>query len=174
MVLEAIYEEQFSTCSHGFRPQRSCHTALEQITKAFCGTKWYIEGDIKGFFDNINHDVMIKILEKRIKDSRFIRLIRKFLNAGYIEDWQYFKSYGGTPQGGIISPILANIYLDQLDKYMEEYIVRFDKGKRKEVNKQYDTTNVRKDVQKMLLKKLKQQRNETRLFALLKRMTVLC
>jgi group II intron reverse transcriptase/maturase len=153
MVLEAIYEEQFSTCSHGFRPQRSCHTALEQITKAFCGTKWYIEGDIKGFFDNINHDVMIKILEKRIKDSRFIRLIRKFLNAGYIEDWQYFKSYGGTPQGGIISPILANIYLDQLDKYMEEYIVRFDKGKRKEVNKQYRHYQRKKGRAKNALKK---------------------
>ena len=153
MVLEAIYEEQFSTCSHGFRPQRSCHTAIEQITKAFCGTKWYIEGDIKGFFDNINHDVMIKILEKRIKDSRFIRLIRKFLNAGYIEDWQYFKSYGGTPQGGIISPILANIYLDKLDKYMEEYIVRFDKGKRKEVNKQYRHYQRKKGRAKNALKK---------------------
>lgn len=117
---------------------------------------------------------MIKILEKRIKDSRFIRLIRKFLNAGYIEDWQYFKSYGGTPQGGIISPILANIYLDQLDKYMEEYIVRFDKGKRKEVNKQYRHYQRKKGRAKNALKKLKQQRNETRLFALLKRMTVLC
>jgi len=85
---------------------------------------------------------MIKILEKRIGDCRFIRLIRKFLNAGYIEDWQYFKSYDGTQQGGIISPILANIYLDQLDKYMEEYASKFDKGVRKEV------TNVRKDVQK--------------------------
>ena len=137
MILEAIYEGHFEDCSHGFRPHRGCHTAMASLQKGGSGTRWFIEGDIKGFFDNINHDVMIKILEKRIKDSRFIRLIRKFLNAGYIEDWQYFKSYGGTPQGGIISPILANIYLDQLDKYMEEYIVRFDKGKRKEVNKQY-------------------------------------
>ena len=111
MVLETIYEESFEYTSHGFRPKRSCHTALKQIEKSFCGVKWYIEGDIKGFFDNINHDVMIGILEERINDVRFIRLIRKFLNVGYIEDWEYFHTYNGTPQGGIISPVLANIYL---------------------------------------------------------------
>lgn len=99
--------------------------------------KWYIEGDIKGFFDNINHDVMIEILKERINDVRFIRLIRKFLNAGYIEDWEYFHTYNGTPQGGIISPVLANIYLDKLDKYMAEYIAKFDRNARKEVNPQY-------------------------------------
>jgi len=162
MILEAIYEGQFSDCSHGFRPQRSCHTAMEQISKSFCGAKWYIEGDIKGFFDNINHDVMIKILEKRIGDCRFIRLIRKFLNAGYIEDWQYFKSYDGTPQGGIISPILANIYLDQLDKYMEEYTSKFDKGVRKEVSKLYRHYQRKKGRAKVALKKAKtaEERNE--------------
>ena len=112
MVLEAIYEDSFEDTSHGFRPKRSCHTALKQIEKSFCGVKWYIEGDIKGFFDNINHDVMIGILKERINDARFIRLIRKFLNAGYIEDWKLFHTYNGTPQGGIVSPILANIYLD--------------------------------------------------------------
>jgi group II intron reverse transcriptase/maturase len=162
MILEAIYEGQFSDCSHGFRPQRSCHNAMEQISKSFCGAKWYIEGDIKGFFDNINHDVMIKILEKRIGDCRFIRLIRKFLNAGYIEDWQYFKSYDGTPQGGIISPILANIYLDQLDKYMEEYASKFDKGVRKEVSKLYRHYQRKKGRAKVALKKAKtaEERNE--------------
>lgn len=162
MILEAIYEGQFSDCSHGFRPQRSCHTAMEQISKSFCGAKWYIEGDIKGFFDNINHDVMIKILEKRIGNCRFIRLIRKFLNAGYIEDWQYFKSYDGTPQGGIISPILANIYLDQLDKYMEEYASKFDKGVRKEVSKLYRHYQRKKGRAKVTLKKAKtaEERNE--------------
>ena len=162
MILEAIYEGQFSNCSHGFRPQRSCHTAMEQISKSFCGAKWYIEGDIKGFFDNINHDVMIKILERRIGDCRFIRLIRKFLNAGYIEDWQYFKSYDGTPQGGIISPILANIYLDQLDKYMEEYASKFDKGVRKEVSKLYRHYQRKKGRAKVALKKAKtaEERNE--------------
>ncbi len=137
MILCAIYEEQFENCSHGFRPQCSCHTAITQITKSFCGVKWYVGGDIKGFFDNINHDIMIKILSERISDERFLRLVRKFLNAGYIEDWKLHKTYSGTPQGGIISPMLANIYLDKLDKYMMEYIQKFNKGERKEKNKLY-------------------------------------
>jgi group II intron reverse transcriptase/maturase len=137
MVLEAIYEGQFENCSHGFRPQRSCHTAIKQIGVTFCGVKWYVEGDIKGFFDNINHDIMIGILEERITDDRFIRLIRKFLNAGYIEDWVFGKTYSGTPQGGIISPILANIYLDRLDKYMTEYAAKFEKGLRKKKRTEY-------------------------------------
>jgi group II intron reverse transcriptase/maturase len=128
MVLEAIYEGYFDDSSHGFRPQRSCHTALTSIQKTFNGTKWVIEGDIKGFFDNINHDVLVDILKERVADERFIRLIRKFLNAGYIEDWRLHKTFSGTPQGGIISPILANIYLDKFDKYMEEYAQSFNKG----------------------------------------------
>jgi group II intron reverse transcriptase/maturase len=134
MVLEAIYERSFEYCSHGFRPNKSCHTALAQIHKTYNGAKWFIEGDIKGFFDNINHDVMINILKERITDERFIRLIRKFLNAGYLEDWKLHKTYSGTPQGGIVSPLLANIYLDKLDKYMKEYILKFNKGKKKEPN----------------------------------------
>ena len=152
MVLEAIYEESFEYTSHGFRPKRSCHTALKQIEKSFCGVKWYIEGDIKGFFDNINHDVMIGILEERINDVRFIRLIRKFLNAGYIEDWKYFHTYNGTPQGGIISPVLANIYLDKLDKYMAEYAAKFDRNARKEVNPQYRHYQRKKERAKKALK----------------------
>lgn len=136
MVLEAIYERSFENTSHGFRPKRSCHTALAQIQKEFNGIKWFVEGDIKGFFDNINHNVLIQTLEERITDQRFIRLIRKFLNAGYIEDWKFHKTYSGTPQGGIISPILANIYLDKLDKYMREYILKFDKGKNRKRNEE--------------------------------------
>ncbi len=131
MVLEAIYEGSFEKSSHGFRPNKSCHTALVSIQKSFNNTKWFIEGDIKGFFDNIDHEVLINILRERIADDRFIRLIRKFLNAGYVEDWVFHKSYSGTPQGGIISPILANIYLDKFDKYMKEYIEKFNKGKRR-------------------------------------------
>lgn len=134
MILEAIYEGSFDMNSHGFRPKRSCHTALRQIQRTFNGARWFIEGDIKGFFDNIDHGVMISILEKRISDERFLRLIRKFLNAGYLEDWTYHKTYSGTPQGGIISPMLANIYLDQLDRYVREYIQCFDKGKERADN----------------------------------------
>ena len=129
MVLEAIYEGQFENHSHGFRPKHSCHTALADVQKTFSGVKWFVEGDIKGFFDNINHQVLINTLKERISDERFIRLIRKFLNAGYIENWKFHNSYSGTPQGGIVSPILANIYLDKLDKYMKEYTEKFDKGR---------------------------------------------
>ena len=137
MILEAIYEGSFENCSHGFRHDRSCHTALDQIQTRFTGAKWFIEGDIKGFFDNIHHDILINILKERISDDRFIRLIRKFLKAGYIEDWVYHKTYSGTPQGGTISPILANIYLDKLDKYMQEYIQKFNKGKDRKRNPEY-------------------------------------
>ena len=109
----------FFNTSHGFRPERSCHTALLAIKREYTGTKWFIEGDIKGFFDNINHEVLINILKEKIDDGRFIRLIRKFLRAGYLENWKFHRTYSGTPQGGIISPILANIYLDKFDKYMQ-------------------------------------------------------
>lgn len=128
LLLEAVYEGSFVKSSQGFRPKHSCHTALSQIQRCFTGVKWFVEGDIKGFFDNIDHEIMTSILAERIKDERFLRLIRKFLKAGYLEDWTYHKTYSGTPQGGIISPILANIYLDKLDCYMEEMKKEFDKG----------------------------------------------
>jgi group II intron reverse transcriptase/maturase len=144
MILEAIYEGHFEKCSHGFRPHRSCHTALASIQESFVGAKWFIEGDIKGFFDNINHDIMIGILRERIADERFLKLIQKFLNAGYVEDWIFHKTYSGTPQGGIISPILANIYLDKLDKYMMEYASEFKKGKSRKVNPEFKRINSRK------------------------------
>jgi group II intron reverse transcriptase/maturase len=152
MILEAIYEGSFEHSSHGFRPQRSCHTALMQITKSFNGAKWFIEGDIKGFFDNINHDVLIGILQERISDERFIRLIRKFLNAGYIEDWVYHKTYSGTPQGGIVSPILANIYLDRLDKYIKEYIKRFDLGEGRTPSRERSQLEYDKRIATQMLK----------------------
>lgn len=110
---------------------------MRMIQNRFTRCKWFVEGDIKGFFDNIDHNVMIGILRKRIKDERFLRLIRKFLNAGYMEDNQVHQSYSGTPQGGIISPILANIYLDQFDKYMAEFKKRFDRGNKRAVNVEY-------------------------------------
>ena len=140
MILESIYEGHFEETSHGFRPNRSCHTALACIQKYYTGCKWFIEGDIEAFFDMINHDVLINILAERINDARFLRLIRKFLNAGYMEEWQFHKTYSGTPQGGIISPILANVYLDKLDKYMEEYAEKFSIGVRRAHNPKYTET----------------------------------
>ena len=143
MVLEAIYERHFEWTSHGFRPNRSCHTALKSLQNNFNGAKWFIEGDIKGFFDNIDHNVLIEIMKGRIADDRFLRLIRKFLNAGYMEEWQFNKTYSGTPQGGIISPILANIYLDKFDKYMNEYANKFNKGTVRSRNKDICKLNSR-------------------------------
>ncbi|SEL14332.1 reverse transcriptase/maturase family protein [Bacteroides thetaiotaomicron] len=157
MVLEAMYESSFEYTSHGFRPNRSCHTALAHVQKEFSGAKWFVEGDIKGFFDNINHDVLINILKERIADERFIRLIRKFLKAGYIEEWQFHNTYSGTPQGGIISPILANIYLDKLDKYMKEYITEFDKGKKRKSGKESIDF---KNAMKRTVRKLKSVKDE--------------
>ncbi len=139
MILEAIYEGYFEYTSHGFRSFKSCHTALSSIQKRFVGAKWFIEGDIKGFFDNIDHSVLISILEERINDVRLIRLIRKFLKAEYVGHWQFNHTYSGTPQGGIISPILANIYLDKFDKFMNEYAKRFDKGNKRQVNPAYNS-----------------------------------
>ncbi len=155
MILESIYEGQFEDCSHGFRPRRSCHTALIQVQRRFTGVNWFIEGDIKGFFDNINHNVLIDILKERISDERIIRLIRKFLNAGYIENWTYNNTYSGTPQGGIISPLLANIYLDKLDKYIIEYTENYNTGRIRKPNK----ARVRLDKQKL---KIKKQLNEVK------------
>lgn len=126
MILEAVYEPIFLDVSHGFRPKRSCHTALKQLKREFNGTRWFVEGDIKGCFDNINHAVLVGLLSNKIKDARITKLIYKFLKAGYLENWQYHKTYSGTPQGGIISPLLANIYLHELDKFVMKLKSEFD------------------------------------------------
>ena len=137
LILESIYEPTFSNLSHGFRPNRSCHTALQQIQGTFTGVKWFIEGDICGFFDNIDHTVLINILRRRIHDEYFIALLWKFLKAGYVEDWTFHNTYSGTPQGSIISPIMSNIYLNELDKYMEIYMKEFECGKKRQKSKDY-------------------------------------
>ena len=127
MILEMVYEPIFKNTSHGFRPNRSCHSALEQIQVEFTGARWFIEGDIKGCFDNINHNTLVNIINEKIKDARLVKLIYKFLKAGYLEDWKYNNTYSGTPQGGIVSPILTNIYLHELDEFVENLIVSFNK-----------------------------------------------
>lgn len=125
MLLEAYYEPRFSQYSHGFRPARSCHTALRQLQYTCRGTKWWIEGDIKGCFDNIDHRILENILAKDIQDHRFLKLVRQMLKAGYMEDWHYHQTYSGTPQGGIISPLLANIFLHQFDDFMENLVKEY-------------------------------------------------
>ena len=129
MILERIYEPLFKDSSHGFRPKRSCHTALKPMQRGWTGSKWFIDIDIKGYFNNINHDKLMELLKKRIEDTQFLDLIRDMLQAGYVEDWQYHKTFSGTPQGGIVSPILANIYLHEFDEFMEQNKQEFDQGK---------------------------------------------
>ena len=99
--------------------------------------KWFIDIDIRGYFNNINHDILMKLLEKRIEDSQFLDLIRDMLKAGYVEEWQYHKTHSGTPQGGIVSPILANIYLHELDEFMEQKKREFDRGKKRQEAAEY-------------------------------------
>ena len=137
ILLEQIYEPIFSENSHGFRPGKSCHSALRQVKNVWNGTKWIIEFDIKGFFDNINHNKMIEFLEKKIDDKRIIHIIRQMLKDGYAQDWKYNATWSGTPQGGVISPILANIYLHELDTFMEDMICQFNKGERRKDNPDY-------------------------------------
>ncbi len=155
MILEAVYEPLFSNYSHGFRPGRSCHTALSQLSHEFVGAKWFVEGDIKGCFDNIDHSVLITVIGRKIKDARFLKFIQMFLKAGFMENWKYYGTYSGCPQGGIISPILANIYLNELDKYVEKLKEEFD------VKTPYRTTPAyQKIAQKRLNLKNKIDRRE--------------
>ena len=123
MILEAYYEPQFSDRSHGFRPNRGCHTALGDVVNYWTGVRWFVEGDIKGCFDNIDHDVLLSVLGEKLHDNRFLRLLKYLLKAGYVEDWKYGRTLSGTPQGGVVSPVLANIYLDRLDKFVEKVLI---------------------------------------------------
>ncbi|MBQ9234648.1 MAG: group II intron reverse transcriptase/maturase [Lachnospiraceae bacterium] len=145
MILEAIYEPTFENCSHGFRPHRSCHTALTQVKREFTGAKWIVEGDIHACFDNFDHHVLIDLLRKRINDEAFIELIWKFLKAGYMEQWEYHCTYSGTPQGSGISPVCANIYLTELDRFILEYKKKFDRETvtRRKTSKEYEKASRR-------------------------------
>lgn len=137
MILAAIYEPVFSQHSHGFRAGRSCHTALEEIRKTWTGAKWLIEVDVRGFFDNIDHDILLGLLARQIDDPVFIDLIGTMLKAGCMDEWKFERTYSGTPQGGVISPLLANIYLHELDLFMEEMREGFDKGVKRRANPAY-------------------------------------
>jgi len=138
MLLEPYYEQRFSDSSHGFRPGRGCHSALYQIKKTWTGTVWFVEGDIKGCFDNIDHTILLSIIRRDIHDGRLVGLIDGMLRAGYMEDWRHYDTLSGTPQGGIISPILANIYLDELDSFVEGTLIpAYTRGKKRATNPDY-------------------------------------
>lgn len=138
MILEAYYEPRFRNSSHGFRYQRGCHTAIAEIKENFIGTTWFIEGDIRGCFDNIDHDVLLAILARDIQDGRLLNLIRLGLKAGVIDDWRYEATYSGTPQGGVLSPLLSNIYLHELDVFIEDTLIpQYTRGKLRAQNREY-------------------------------------
>lgn len=157
IILNQTYECCFSNNSHGFRENRSCHTALTQVKQTWTGAKWFIEMDIKGFFDNIDHDKMIEILEKKIDDKRFLKLIVSMLKAGYMEDWKFHGTYSGTPQGGVISPILANIYLNELDCFVNKLIREFNKGESRGINPEY--RHVSSKIERLRMKYRKMEAN---------------
>jgi len=143
-ILNAYYEPQFSKNSHGFRPNRGCHTALREIHYNWLGTNWFIEGDISQCFDKLDHEILLTTLSEKIDDGRLINLIRELLEAGYLEDWKYNQTLSGAPQGGILSPILSNIYLDKLDKFVENVLVpKYTKGVKKGRNKEYERVRER-------------------------------
>jgi group II intron reverse transcriptase/maturase len=134
-LLDAYYEPRFSDNSHGFRPIRGCHTSLAQIRRQFKGIAWYIEGDIQGCFDNIDHSILMSILSRDIQDNRLLNLIRQGLSAGVIDEWKHHRTYSGTPQGAILSPLLANIYLNELDQFVEkELLPKWNRGEKRKRN----------------------------------------
>lgn len=137
LILNAYYEPSFQNQSHGFRPERGCHTALREI-KQWDGTTWFIEGDISQCFDKLDHKILLSILRETIHDEPFLQLVNKLLGAGYMEEWKFHATLSGTPQGGVLSPLLSNIYLDRLDRYVEqELIPEYTKGEKRKVNPAY-------------------------------------
>ena len=137
-ILEAYFEPQFSNTSHGFRPIRGCDTALQTVQRYWKGSKWFIEGDVTQCFDSIDHKILMDILGRKIKDQRFLTLIRRYLDAGYMEDWKLVKNLSGVPQGGILSPLLSNIYLNELDTFVEtELIPSHTKGTSRKQNPEH-------------------------------------
>src|SRR5258708_17070638 len=166
MILEAIYDSPytpfFKDTSHGFRPNRSCHTALSVIREQWSGANWYIEGDIRACFDEVHHGTLVTILQKKIHDQRFLNLIWKLLNAGYMDMREARQdSLAGVPQGGIASPILANVYLHELDEFVEGLQQRYEKGKKKRRNRHH--RNLSEKKRRMVVAGKKKEREELEL-----------
>ena len=164
MLLEAYYEGRFWKYAHGFRPSKGCHTALREIQTTWKGTIWFIEGDIEKCFERIDHDILLNIIKRDVQDGRFINLLRKLLKAGYMENWRYQRTYSGTPQGGIISPLLTNIYLHEFDSWVvNELLPKYTVGKKRKGNPDYKKLSnhiarIRKGQSTGNLRQLRQQR----------------
>jgi group II intron reverse transcriptase/maturase len=147
MLLDAYYDVRFSDRSHGFRPGRGCHTALDEVVTVWKGTHWFIEGDISDYFGSLDHKIMVSILAENIHDGRFLQLIDRMLKAGYLEDWRWNATLSGAPQGGIASPLLSNIYLDRFDQFVERQLVpEYHRGKRRRTHPAYQ--NVENQIAK--------------------------
>src|SRR2546426_3310033 len=139
-LLDAYFEPLFSDQSQGFRPGRGSHTALSEIVHGWKGVHWFIEGDISDCFGSLNHEVLLDTLKETIHDNRFLRLIRHMLQAGYLEEWRWHETLSGAPQGGVCSPILSNIYLDKLDKFVETVLMpKYNRGKKRTRNSSYES-----------------------------------
>jgi len=138
LLLGAYYEPQFSDQSHGFRPGRGCHTALREVAHTWTGTTWLIEGDISDCFGSLDHELTVQILSEKIHDNRFLRLVRNMLEAGYLEDWVWNATLSGAPQGGVLSPLLSNIYLHRLDTFVEQVLMpEYNRGAERVKNPAY-------------------------------------
>ena len=138
LLLEAYYEPQFSDRSHGYRPKRGCHTALSEVANWWTGTTWFIESDIADCFGSLDHEVMLSMLADKIHDGRFLRLLRNMLQAEYLEDWVWNATLSGAPQGGVLSPLLSNIYLHKLDRFVETVLIpEYTRGDSRAPNPEY-------------------------------------
>jgi group II intron reverse transcriptase/maturase len=138
LLLEAYYEPTFSDRSHGFRPKKGCHTALREVAHTWTGTAWFVESDIADCFGSLDHQILLSILGEKIRDNRFLRLVRNMLTAGYLEDWRWGATLSGAPQGGVASPVLSNIYLHKLDEFVEKVLIpEYTRGERRARNLEY-------------------------------------
>jgi group II intron reverse transcriptase/maturase len=163
MILDAYFDGTFSDHSHGFRSERGCHTALRDIYHTWKGTVWLIEGDIADCFGSLDHELILSTLGEHIQDGRFLGLVKKLLNAGYLEDWKLNKTLSGVPQGSILSPVLSNILLSKLDRFVETTLIpQYTRGTRRKPNQAYERLKVqarrcRRKGQMEAARKLKQQ-----------------
>jgi group II intron reverse transcriptase/maturase len=163
MILDAYFDGTFSEHSHGFRSKRGCHTALSEIYHKWTGTTWIIEGDIADCFGSLDHKLILAALAEHIHDGRFLNLVKKLLDAGYMEDWTFNKTLSGVPQGSILSPIISNILLSKLDTFIETTLIpQYNKGEKRKANRPYQklmdrAAHLRRKGQKEEAQKLKHQ-----------------
>jgi group II intron reverse transcriptase/maturase len=138
MLLDAYYDVRFSDRSHGFRTGRGCHTALDEVVSVWAGTHWFVEGDLADYFGSLDHKIMVSTLAVKIHDGRFLQLINRMLQAGYLEDWRWNATLSGAPQGGIASPVLSNIYLDRFDQFVEQRLIpEYTRGEKRRSEPRY-------------------------------------